>query len=182
MDNTRKYEVNLFDQQLMGKTFEFDEDDAFFGKIDGLIKRGNVHTKVRCLANGSLFRFTIESVGVVIVPCDRCLADLELRIETTDELTAKLGDEYDDDGDCVTVPEAEGILDLAQFIYEYIALSMPISCQHEPGKCDDSMMQELSKHQTARSGYEDDEEADSNTMDSDRPIDKRWEALLKLKQ
>ena len=31
-------------------------------------------------------------------------------------------------------------------------------------------------------GYEDDEEADSNTMDSDRPIDKRWEALLKLKQ
>ena len=64
---------------------------------------------------------------------------------------------------------------------------MPITCQHEPGKCDDAMMQTLSMHQAARSGQEDDEEGDSNDVDNDDDdteesvIDSRWAALAKLK-
>ena len=130
------------------------------------------------------------SIGTVIVPCDRCLSDLELRIETTDALNVKLGKEYADDGDCVIVPEAEGYLDLAHFIYEFIVLSMPIACCHEPGKCDDTMMHELSRHQATRSGESDDEQTDSEIGDvrdeqegevSDDPVDSRWAALKQLK-
>lgn len=188
MNTLDTYKIDLFDRNLVGKTYEFDSDDTFFAAIDGLVRRGNLHSTVQCLSAGTIMKFQIHSSGVVIVPCDRCLADLELRIETTDTLCVKLGDDYEDDGDCVTVPEAEGYINLAQYIYEFIALSMPITCQHEPGKCDDTMMQELSKHQTARSGYDDDDDGDSTTGadgedgDNDAPIDSRWAALAKLKQ
>ena len=144
------YKIDLLGSGLGGKTFEYEIGDAFFAEIDGLIQRGNIHTTVACLSAGSVYKFQIHSVGTIIVPCDRCLSDLELRIETSDELNVKLGDEYADDGDCVVVPEAEGYLDLAQFIYEFIALSMPMTCCHEPGKCDDAMMHELSRRWLAR--------------------------------
>ena len=182
------YKIDLLSRDLKGKTFEWDVDDAFFGDIDGLVKRGSLHVSAECVAAGSVFKFMIHSDGTIIVPCDRCLADLELRIDTEDELAVKLGDDYADDGDCVVVPEAEGYLDLAQIIYEFIVLSMPIACQHEPGKCDDAMMQTLSMHQAARSGQEGDED-DGESVDgdvdesenNDGPVDERWAALLKLK-
>ncbi len=186
------YKIDLLGSGLGGKTFEYEIGDAFFAEIDGLIQRGNIHTTVACLSAGSVYKFQIHSVGTIIVPCDRCLSDLELRIETSDELNVKLGDEYADDGDCVVVPEAEGYLDLAQFIYEFIALSMPMTCCHEPGKCDDAMMHELSRHQSTRSGNEDAERDDSAERggwpdevageDSDEPVDSRWAALKQFKE
>lgn len=189
MEKMDTYKIDLLRSALKDEHLQFDLDDDFFAAIDGLIQRGNITTEVDCKNTGSMFKFMIHSKGIIIVPCDRCLADLELRIDTTDELVVKLGEEYSDEGDCVIVPEAEGCIDLAQFIYEFIALSMPITCCHEPGKCDDSMMQELSKHQTTRSGQEDDESEDSNSVadidgddnSSDDDIDPRWAALKNLK-
>ncbi|MBO7580823.1 MAG: DUF177 domain-containing protein [Bacteroidaceae bacterium] len=185
------YKIDLLSSGLGGKTFEYDLSDDFFAEMEGLIQRGSIHTTVACLSAGSVYKFQIHSVGTIIVPCDRCLSDLELRIETTDDLNVKLGDEYADEGDCVVVPEAEGYLDLAQFIYEFIALSMPLTCCHEPGKCDDAMMQELSRHQSTRSGIADDGQADSANgdvqdesmgEDSDEPVDSRWAALKQFKE
>ncbi|MBO4674314.1 MAG: DUF177 domain-containing protein [Bacteroidaceae bacterium] len=185
------YKIDLLSSGLGGKTFEYEIGDDFFAHIDGLIQRGTIHTTVVCLRAGSINKFQIHSVGTVIVPCDRCLSDLELRIETTDELNVKLGDEYADEGECVIVPETEGYLDLAQFIYEFIVLSMPLTCSHEPGKCDETMMHELSRHQATRSGEEDaeqedstDSEADNAPMgeDSDEPVDNRWAALKQFKE
>ena len=186
------YKIDLLSSGLGGKTFEYEIGDDFFAEIEGLIQRGSIHTTVVCLSAGSVYKFRIHSIGTVIVPCDRCLSDLELRIETADDLNVKLGSEYADDGDCVIVPESEGYLDLAQFIYEFIALSMPMTCCHEPGKCDDAMMHELSRHQSTRSGYEDAEREDSAEIgdapdeamgeNSDEPIDSRWAALKQLKE
>ena len=185
------YKIDLLSSGLEGKTFEYDLSDDFFAEMEGLVQRGSIHTTVACLSAGSVYKFQIHSVGTIIVPCDRCLSDLELRIETTDDLNVKLGDEYADEGDCVVVPEAEGYLDLAQFIYEFIALSMPLTCCHEPGKCDDAMMQELSRHQSTRSGIADDGQADSANgdvqdesmgEDSDEPVDSRWAALKQFKE
>ena len=69
---------------------------------------------------------------------------------------------------------------------------MPITCCHEPGKCDDAMMHELSRHQSTRSGYEDAEQEDSTENgdapdeamgeDSDEPVDSRWAALKQFKE
>ena len=104
------------------------------------------------------FRFGIRSVGVVYAPCDRCLADVEIPVDTSDEIAVVLGDEYSDEGDVIVVPEKEGAIDLAHVIYEFIALSLPLKLVHEPGNCDEAMMAALEEHLSARSGEDSGEE------------------------
>ncbi len=191
MEKRDDFNIDLLDTNITGKTFEFHVNDPVFAEIDGLIDRGNIKSIVKCTSTSQgLFRFIIHSEGVVTTQCNRCLADLELRIDTTNELTAKLGDDDSDDGSIITVNHENGFLNVLQPIYEFIALSMPISLVHEPGMCDKAMMEELSKHQATRSSGEDakdnemtnDEITDNDDADDSeqKPVDPRWEALKKL--
>ena len=172
-----KFQIDLLDAQLEGKEFDFLLDDAAFREIDGLVTRGNVLAHVVCSkASQAGFLFHVRCEGTVCVPCDRCLADVKLRIDTKDELRVQMGDTYEDDGDVLTVPEAEGLLDISLPIYEFVVLSMPIRRIHEPGKCDNAMMEVFDDHQAARSGREGEEDDDST-----RSTDSRWDALKQLK-
>lgn len=179
-------QIDLLDVRLKGAEFDFVMDDAAFRQIDGLVTQGHIRAHVVCeKASQSSFLFSIHSEGTVCVPCDRCLADVELRIDTTDELAVKLGDTYGDDGDVVTVSEKDGLLDMSLPIYEFVVLSMPLRRIHEPGKCDNAMMEVLNGHQAARSSREDADDDDSTPNDdADAPSqshDSRWDALAKLK-
>lgn len=184
-----KYSVDLLGQLITGDNWKYEIDDSFFKQIDGIIEKGNLSTEITFNGvSGSLFKFTIHSVGTVAVPCDRCLADVELRIDTTDEFVAKLGEEYSDDGDCVVVPENDGMLDLSLLIYEFIVLSMPYQRVHQPGDCDEAVMNVMKEHQVARSNQEEeagtidsDPDADADEEGDDAVVvDARWDALKKL--
>lgn len=183
-----KYSVDLLGPLTAGDNWKYEIDDSFFKQIDGIIEKGNLSTEVTFNGiSGSLFKFTVHSVGIVAVPCDRCLADVELRIDTTDEFVAKLGEEYSDDGDYVVVPENDGMLDLSLLIYEFIVLSMPYQRVHQPGDCDEAVMEIMKEHQVARSNQEEDYEtmdsdpnADADEEGDDAVVDARWNALKKL--
>ena len=56
-------------------------------------------------------------------------------VEATRTMKAKLGDEYDDDGELVIVPYTEGTLDVAWLMYEFIALEIPMRHVHADGQC-----------------------------------------------
>ena len=99
------------------------------------------------------------------------LDDMEQSIEADNRLVAKFGDADDEDDEVVTVNEDEGILDLSWLIYEFIALAIPIRHVHAPGKCNAAMIRALEEHSSDRSSDE----------ESTKPIDPRWEALLKVK-
>ena len=100
-----------------------------------------------------------------------CLDDMDQSIETDNRLVVKFGEDYSEDDDLVTVAENEGILDVSWFIYEFIALNIPIKHVHAPGKCNPAMIEKLNEHSAARSGEEEED-----------TVDPRWEALLKLKK
>ena len=96
---------------------------------------------------------------------------MEQSIETDDRLLVRFGEDYSEEDDLVIVAENEGILDVAWFIYEFIALNIPIKHVHAPGKCNPAMIEMLQEHSAARSGEEEEE-----------TVDPRWAALLKLKK
>lgn len=159
MDKKEDYKIDLFNRSINGMTVEYDIDDSFFHKIEGLIQRGQLHTTIQAEGNPeTTVRFTIHTEGIALVPCDRCLTDIELRIDTTDQIAVKLGEEYADEGDVVIIPEKEGVIDMSQFIYEFIALSLPLKLTHEPGKCDEAMIAKLEEHLSARSGEDEPED------------------------
>lgn len=104
-------------------------------------RSGKVHVDIDIVrTDGDFFSLAFRGNGMVIVPCDRCLEDMEQPIEFEQRLNAKFGREYSEDDDLVTVAEDEGILDVAWFIYEFIDLAIPIRHVHAPGKCDPAMI------------------------------------------
>lgn len=144
--------IDLLDARLAEKTLNYDLGDTFFQQIGGLVDRGSVSVRVQAeQRRGGMWFFTVRSEGFLIVPCHRCLGDLKLRIDSTDTLQVRIGDNYDDDGEVITVPASEGRFDLSLPLYELIVLSLPMQWVHEPGECDPAMMRQINAHQAARS-------------------------------
>ena len=153
-------------------TLSFDLDDTYFAALDGAdVKKGSLHVSVSIRKATGFFELLFHTVGTVIVPCDRCLDDMEQPVETDNRLIVKLGSEYSEEDDIIVVPEDEGILDTSWIIYEFVALVIPIRHVHAPGKCNPAMTKALEELSADRSSDE----------ESSQAIDPRWEKLTKLK-
>ena len=62
-----------------------------------------------------VFLLDFQTEGFVIVPCDRCLDEMELPVSTSDKLKVKLGSSFAEEGDIVVVPEEDGYINIAWF-------------------------------------------------------------------
>lgn len=83
-------------------------------------------TYVELQKAASMLVLDVHLEGEVTVPCDRCLADLVLPVDYDGRLTVKFSDEITDyDGDLMWINPADGELNLAQYLYESIVLSLP---------------------------------------------------------
>jgi uncharacterized metal-binding protein YceD (DUF177 family) len=170
------------------QTHEYLLDNLFFAHIDGEdVQKGKIRVELTVSRMADAFHLSFRLNGTAVIPCDRCLDDMDYPIETTARLIVKFGKDYAEESDeIVVVPEAEGVINLAWFLYEFVALAIPIKHVHAPGKCNKQMSVKLKKH-TAKSA--DDADADETfDMDGDDIIvttdddttDPRWDALKNL--
>ena len=167
--------LERFDIDLKALTAEvtpllWELDDQFFESLEGVqVHGGSLHVSGSIRKAVGFYELLLHTDGTVRIPCDRCLDMMNQPIEADLRLVVKLGSEYSEDEDVITVDEKEGVLSTAWFIYETIALAVPIQHVHQPGDCNDAMMRVLSEHSAARS-------SDADAQD----IDPRWEALKNL--
>ena len=127
--------------------YEFSLTNQFFTDIDAPeIQKGKLQVQLNVKKTMGVYVLTFHIEGSVIVPCDRCLDDMELPVVTDDTLKVKLGATFSDEDDMVIVPEEDGYINVAWFMYEFIALSLPMKHVHAPGQCNKSMMGALNKH------------------------------------
>ena len=148
-------------------------NEYFRSLKDAQIQDGNVKVTIALRkAENDTFVLDMSVDGMVIVQCDRCLDDMEQVVKSDSTYLVKLGHNPEETDDTITVDENEGILRLGWFIYELIALAIPIKHVHAPGKCNDAMTKKLEELSATRSGDEVVEEA----------VDPRWEKLVKLKK
>ena len=122
-----------------------------------------MHVSVSIRKASGFFEFLIHAAGTVIIPCDRCLDDMEQPVDTDVRQVVRLGSENSEDGDTLVVAEDEGILDLTWIIYESVALAIPI--RHTAMT---NVLEELSADR-------------SSDEESDQAVDPRWEKLKSLK-
>ena len=172
MSNIESFKIDLKALPQGASILEFKLDDSYFKAIDAPdIQRGELSSSLSISRTDDFFELNFHTEGIVHIPCDICLDDMEQSIETDDRLLVRFGEDYSEEDDLVIVAENEGILDVAWFIYEFIALNIPIKHVHAPGKCNPAMIEKLNEHSAARSGEEEEE-----------TVDPRWAALLKLKK
>ena len=170
-------------------SYAYDIDNQFFADIDApQIQKGKLKVQLTVKKSIGVFVLDFHTEGVVSVPCDRCLDDMDIPVETDNSLKVKLGEEESESDEFITVSEMDGFVNVAWFIYEFIALSLPMKHVHAPGECNESMIGAL-KQYLKTDGSEDEEmddeeddfeEGDSEESDENREIDPRWNALKKI--
>ena len=174
------FQIDLKNLSL-STTYKFDYllDNDFFRQIDGPeVGKGKVNVSLSVVRFSSIFEFNFYINGVVTVDCDRCLEEMEIPIETKNRLVVTFGDRYAETSDeQVTVSEEEGFINIAWYLYEFIALSIPMKHIHKPGDCNEVMASKLSAHivdELMETDASTESEADSRTTDP------RWDMLRNL--
>lgn len=115
---------------------------------------------------------------------------MNLEVDTQNRLIVKFGEEYSEESDeIVIIPEDEGEINIAWFMYEFIALTIPIKHIHPPGECNKIVSSKFKKHRAVSAEdkeandndeEEDDDEIDLQDNDDSQPTDPRWDALRGL--
>ena len=142
------YKVDLKGMQQSVLQKEYLLDTAFFANIDNEdVQKGKVNVVLTITKSGGIFQLDFVLTGSVVVSCDRCLDDMDYPIDTTARLVVKFGKDYFEESDeVIVIPENEGLINLAWFLYEFVALAISIKHVHAPGKCNKQMSAKLKKH------------------------------------
>ena len=161
--------------------YEFQLDNQFFMDLDAPeVQKGHVNVTLDVRKTSGIYQLDFHLNGIAIVTCDRCLDEMEQPIETDERLKVKLGPDFSEIDDIVVVPEEDGYINVAWFIYEFIALSIPMKHTHAPGKCNKEMVGKLNKHLRVAVDEEDGNEEESHEETETHEIDPRWNELKKI--
>ena len=176
----KTYQIDLKNLSL-ADTYEFDYvlGDEFFESVDGPeVRQGEVSVSLSVVRMSSTFELNFHIEGVVSVTCDRCLEDMEVSVETTNKLVVTFGEAYAEISDeQIIISEEEGFINIAWYMYEFIALAIPMKHIHDPGECNEIMASKL-KELCVDEINEDDE--DKEPDENRRNEDPRWDALRNL--
>ena len=160
-----QFELNLKDQLQDTETYKWHLDDQFFKEVNGAeIERGSVDVTVVAKRMAERYELSIAYEGTLQVECDRCLEPMQLPVSGEQTLKVKMGEQYDDDGEVVTISEADGTLNVAWNIYEFLALEIPLRHVHPDGECLVETLQAL----------------DTLGAEDQLVTDPRWDALRDL--
>jgi len=172
-----------FDTQV----FSYHLDGDFFNQVEKTeVRSSSVDVTLQVTRKTeNTYVLQMDCKGWLNIPCDRCLDDLRLDVDTDYQLTVRHeGDEWDDSRDGVLlVPEAWTELDLTEMMRDTVLLTIPIVHCHADGECDPEMMARLGEHWADTEPTADGASVEAPLTDdkSGDAIDPRWEALRKLK-
>ncbi len=154
--------------------FEFEVDNKFFEHFEeSLAENGDLLIKVVLEKRSSFMKLHFDINGWLELNCDRCLENYQQPIFNETELFIKYSEnEFDEGENVIWIKPDEDRINLAQIIYEYVTLSIPLRHIH-PKKsngsrdCNKEMLEKLKNYMHPES------EIQAKT-------DPRWDALRNL--
>ena len=176
MKNTKEYLIPFIGLKLGKHHFEYQISNAFFEIFDyNEYQDSNIKVNVILEKKSTLLELNFKHKGTVNVPCDLTSEDFDLPIKGKMKLVVRFGEEYNNDNEeLLILPHGEFEIDIAQYIYEMIVLSVPLRRVH-PGIKDGSLKTEaltkLNELTIKEKKVENKEEEN---------IDPRWDKLKQL--
>lgn len=144
MKELREYDVPFVGLKLGKHEFDYQIDKAFFKNFNyDEFYQANVKVVLSLEKKANMLQLEFNSEGVVNVACDVTNEPFDLNVEGHLDLVVKFGEEYnDDDEEILILPHSEYQINVGQFIYEMIVLSLPVKKEH-PGIKDGSLKSEV---------------------------------------
>lgn len=142
MDVTKKYSIAYKGLKNGRHDFTFKVGRELFEAFGSSeIRDGDCEAAVALVRSETMLELEVAINGYVVVACDRCLEDCRVPIDFEGSLLVKFADEIRDyDGEVLWLSPAESEVDLSQYIYESIVLSLPYQRVHPEGECDPEML------------------------------------------
>ena len=157
--------------------FEYQINKAFFDSFDyDDFESTAIKVSVVFEKKNTMLELNIKHNGTVYVPCDLTNEMFDLPIKGKGRLLVQFGEAYNDDNDeLLILPHGEHQINISQFIYEMIVLSIPLRRVH-PGVKDGTLNTEsLQKLNELRV-----EEVQEEKNKAAENIDPRWDKLKQL--
>jgi len=162
-----KIGTHHYDYKIEKAFFEYFEYEDF--------NDANVKVDVNLLKNTTLLELNFKISGTVNINCDITNEPFNQNIENEFDLVVNFGDEYNDENiDILVLPHGAYEINIQQYIYELIVLSVPIKRIH-PGIEDGTLSSDILEKLKELSPKLDDEQKEDN-----KEIDPRWNTLKKL--
>jgi uncharacterized protein len=173
----RVYSVNIVGLTNTVHHFEFEVGNEFFSQYGpGLISEGSLKTEVTLDKRETFIEAAFSIDGTVKLICDRSLDPFDYPVKVRKKLVFKYGDADQELSDeIVMIHRDSDSLELGQYIFEFIALEVPMKKLHP--RFQDEEEDDGSEGKII---YTSKTSADENGKD-DEDIDPRWEILKKLK-
>jgi uncharacterized metal-binding protein YceD (DUF177 family) len=140
MSHRREYEIAFVGLKPGVHEFGYEVNDSFFEEY-GAQDFNNSSAKVKLLLekNNSFMILRFEIGGTAQVSCDRCNSELPLQLFDEFTMTIKmveepnLMNEQEDDPDVYYISRGESHIDVKNWIYEFVNLSIPMqkTCEYE---------------------------------------------------
>lgn len=168
MKDLKEFDIAFVGLKLGKHKFEYQIDDAFFDFFQyDEFQNSNFNVEIEFNKKTTLFELSFKFTGKTTLICDLSSEPFEIDLTGDLDLIVRFGETYDNDNEeLLIIPFGEHSLNIAQYIYEMVALSVPIKRVH-PGVEDGSLESEvLNKLQEYKEVKE--------------RIDPRWEKLKEL--
>ncbi len=183
MKEIKKYDVNLVKLGNKSHDYEFVLDSRFFEMFDqDLVLGGQLLATVQLDKSELLLQFTFHIEGTVQVTCDRSLEEFEQPLLIDQVLLVRFGpEEVELDVNVLQIAPETQYLNLAQHIYDFIGLALPMKKLHPRFKEEDQSQDEEDESTGLLIYSTGSAEEDKESEENDGPLDPRFEALKKLK-
>ena len=154
--------------------FDFTVNDRFFAEFEtSEVEKGELKVQVELEKRSTYLSLSFSISGVVELICDRCLENFIYPVESHRKLLVKFSEKpVEDEAELIYLHPNDFQVEIAQYIYEFVILSLPIRRVHPDGEngeslCDPVMIRKL-------------EELRYHGNNLDEPDDPRWNELRKI--
>ena len=178
MKSLQQYHIPFTGLKLGKHQFDFDIDEAFFQEFEySLVKKGNLKVALEMDKQETMLILHFHIKGDIFQACDLCLGDFPTPLEIKEKEIVKFSNDTnleDNTDEIIVLTKNEHELNVAELIYEYIMLAVPMfnRCEDEGNTewCDREVLDKLQNLSAPA-----EEEKEENLADP------RWEALKNIK-
>lgn len=153
--------------------FEYEIGAPFFKLYEkSLISDANLFVKLNLDKKDSFFILNFQVDGIVNLPCDRCSEPFDYELMADFEIIVKFEEVENgviDEADVVYISRNDSSFNIADLIYDYILINIPMQVFHPNdadgnSTCNPEILEKL-----------------KSTPKEEEEIDPRWASLNKLK-
>lgn len=175
MKSTNEYLIPFIGLKIGKHQFEYQINKKFFEEFGfNEFESCEIKVNVAFEKKATMLELAFKHKGTVNVTCDVSGEQFDMPVKGNIKLVVQFGDEFNNDNEeLLILPVGEHQLDTKQYIYEMIALSIPLKRVH-PGVKDGTLKTEALDKLKENSVKEKKEEK------QEEEIDPRWDKLKQL--